>query len=219
MADIVFVVSLWSGIRMKYLALPLLMLLTGCGSLVTDRMFSDNLLNEAPKGDFDVLYPEWGNAPKLASTGVQGPMGQQRTGSYDSLQNFLLRNGVDYEVLPGNHIMVKLKDTVKFETGSSQVSSNSQQWLSMMGSYLASEPSIDIVIDGHADSTGVANFNDRLSMNRAKAVKNTLVKNNVAMDSIFTRGYGEYVPACTNQTKVGKACNRRVEVLFIVSNN
>lgn len=115
--------------------------------------------------------------------------------------------------------MVKLKDTVKFETGSSQVSSNSQQWLSMMGSYLASEPSIDIVIDGHADSTGVANFNDRLSMNRAKAVKNTLVKNNVAMDSIFTRGYGEYVPACTNQTKVGKACNRRVEVLFIVSNN
>ncbi|MBF4302043.1 OmpA family protein, partial [Vibrio anguillarum] len=96
-----------------YLALPLLMLLTGCGTLATaDRMFSDNLLDAAPKGDFDVLYPEWGYAPKIASTGVQGPMGQQRVSSYDSLQSFLLKNGVDYEVLPGNHIMVKLKDTV-----------------------------------------------------------------------------------------------------------
>ncbi|NAW98270.1 OmpA family protein [Vibrio sp. V23_P3S9T160] len=205
---------------MKYLALPLLMLLTGCGTLATaDRMFSDNLLDAAPKGDFDVLYPEWGYAPKIASTGVQGPMGQQRVSSYDSLQSFLLKNGVDYEVLPGNHIMVKLKDTVKFETGSSTVSSGSGDWLTMMGSYLASEPGIDIVIDGHTDSSGAPTFNDGLSERRAKAVKNTLVKSNVAMDSIFTRGYGEYVPACTNKTNAGKACNRRVEVLFIVSNN
>ncbi|MGB5803999.1 MAG: OmpA family protein, partial [Vibrio anguillarum] len=56
---------------MKYLALPLLMLLTGCGTLATDRMFSDNLLDAAPKGDFDVLYPEWGHAPKIVSADVQ----------------------------------------------------------------------------------------------------------------------------------------------------
>jgi outer membrane protein OmpA-like peptidoglycan-associated protein len=56
-------------------------------------------------------------------------------------------------------------------------------------------------------------------MKRASAVKRQLLRNNVAMDSIFTRGYGEYVPACSNKTKAGKACNRRVEVLFIVSNN
>ncbi|MCR9421032.1 OmpA family protein [Vibrio sp. RM-69-4] len=204
---------------MKYLALPLLMLLTGCGTLATDRMFSDNLLDAAPKGDFDVLYPEWGHAPKIVSADVQGPIGQQRTNSYDSLQRFLLKNGVDYEVLPGNHIMVKLKDTVKFETGSSTVSTGSGDWLTMMGRYLASEPGIDIVIDGHTDSSGASTFNDGLSERRAKAVKNTLVKSNVAMDSIFTRGYGEYVPACTNKTNAGKACNRRVEVLFIVSNN
>lgn len=204
---------------MKYLALPLLMLLTGCGTLVTDRMFSDKLLDVAPKGDFDVLYPEWSYAPKIVSTDVQGPIGQQRTSSYDSLQRFLLKNGVDYEVLPGNHIMVKLKDTVKFETGSSTVSSGSGDWLTMMGRYLASEPGIDIVIDGHTDSSGAPTFNDGLSERRAKAVKSTLVKSNVAMDSIFTRGYGEYVPACTNKTNAGKACNRRVEVLFIVSNN
>ena len=142
-----------------------------------------------------------------------------RTTSYSDLQSFLLKNGVDYEVLPGNHIMVKLTDTIKFNTGSSMVKPDSMYWLDMMGRYLATQPGIDIVIDGHADSTGAPTFNDSLSMKRAKAVKKQLVSNNVAMNSIYTRGYGEYVPACSNMTSAGKACNRRVEVLFIVSNN
>ncbi|UPQ89839.1 OmpA family protein [Vibrio sinaloensis] len=205
---------------MKRFVFPLILLLAGCSSLDdTIAMFDDNLLDTAPKSDFDVRYPEWGSAPAIASSGVKGPFGQQRTQSYSELQNFLVNNGVDYELLPGNHVMVKLKDTIKFNTGSSRVSADSEAWLNMMGRYLASQPGIDIVIDGHADSTGAANFNDTLSMKRATAVKQQLVNNNVAMNSIFTRGYGEYVPACTNRTKAGKACNRRVEVLFIVANN
>lgn len=205
---------------MKRFVFPLILLLAGCSSLDdTIAMFDDNLLDTAPKSDFDVRYPEWGSAPALASSGVKGPFGQQRTQSYSELQKFLVNNGVDYELLPGNHVMVKLKDTIKFNTGSSRVSADSEAWLNMMGRYLASQPGIDIVIDGHADSTGAATFNDTLSMKRATAVKQQLVNNNVAMNSIFTRGYGEYVPACTNRTKAGKACNRRVEVLFIVANN
>lgn len=205
---------------MKRFVFPLILLLAGCSSLDdTIAMFDDNLLDTAPKSDFDVRYPEWGSAPAIASSGVKGPFGQQRTQSYSELQKFLVNNGVDYELLPGNHVMVKLKDSIKFNTGSSRVSADSEAWLNMMGRYLASQPGIDIVIDGHADNTGAATFNDTLSMKRATAVKQQLVKNNVAMNSIFTRGYGEYVPACTNRTKAGKACNRRVEVLFIVANN
>lgn len=205
---------------MKRFVFPLILLLAGCSSLDdTIAMFDDNLLDTAPKSDFDVRYPEWGSAPTIADSGVKGPFGQQRTQSYSELQKFLVNNGVDYELLPGNHVMVKLKDTIKFNTGSSRVSADSEAWLNMMGRYLASQPGIDIVIDGHADNTGAATFNDTLSMKRATAVKQQLVNNNVAMNSIFTRGYGEYVPACTNRTKAGKACNRRVEVLFIVANN
>jgi len=208
------------GESMKYLIFPLILALSGCGSLPDDMtMLGGDLLDTAPTSDFEVRYPEWGAAPVLASSGVKGPMGQQRTQSYSDLQNFLVSNGVDYELLPGNHVMVKLKDTIKFNTGSSHVSPDSKYWLNMMGSYLSTQPGIDIVIDGHADSTGAPTFNDKLSIKRATAVKQQLVSNNVAMDSIFTRGYGEYVPACTNKTKTGKACNRRVEVLFIVANN
>ncbi len=204
---------------MKYLVFPLILMLSGCGSLATDRMFADNLLDAAPQGEMDVRNPEWVMSSRTANSGVKGPLGQVRTSSYEALQQFLLHNGVDYEVLPGNHIMVKLKDSVKFETGSSQVSLESEQWLSMMSNFLAQQNGIDVVINGHTDDTGQMTFNDSLSIKRADKVKNTLIKNSVAKDSIYTRGYGEYVPACTNRTTTGRACNRRVELLFIVSNN
>jgi len=205
---------------MKRLVLPFILTLAGCSNMADEiAMLGNDMLDTAPRSDFDVRYPEWGTPTNISPSGVRGPMGQQRTQSYHNLQSFLTSNGVDYELLPGNHVMVKLTDTIKFNTGSSNVSPDSQYWLDMMGSYLATQPGIDIVIDGHADSTGAPTFNDGLSMKRASAVKRQLLRNNVAMDSIFTRGYGEYVPACSNKTKAGKACNRRVEVLFIVSNN
>ncbi|GAK84015.1 protein F-related protein [Vibrio ponticus] len=87
----------------------------------------------------------------------------------------------------------------------------------MIGRYIASQPGIDIVIDGHADNTGAASFNDKLSVKRADAVKQQLVRNHVNQQSIFTRGYGETEPACTNSTVSGKACNRRAELRFILS--
>lgn len=203
---------------MKYLIFPLVLALVGCGSLPTEmRLLGKDMLDIAPTSNFDLRHPEWGYAPAKAASGVKGPMGQQRTPSYSNLQRFLVRNGVDYELLPGNHVMVKLKDSIKFNPGSAKVRSDSTYWLDMMGRYLATQPDIDIVIDGHADSTGSVALNDKLSVKRAAAVKQRLMRNNVAMNSIFTRGYGEYVPACSNKTKKGKACNRRVEVLFIVT--
>jgi outer membrane protein OmpA-like peptidoglycan-associated protein len=208
---------------MKRYLLPMVLLMSGCGSLsdMTDDMtlVGENLLDAAPRNDQEVRYPEWGYASINAKAEVAGPMGQSRTEGYSNLQQFLLKNGVDYELLPGNHIMVKLTDTIKFQTGSATVSPDSQYWLDMLGSYIATQPGIDVVIDGHADSTGTENLNDKLSLDRANAVKHQLVRNNVAMHSIFTRGYGEYAPVCSNNTYSGKACNRRVEVRFIVSQN
>ncbi|MFV0449927.1 MAG: OmpA family protein [Vibrio sp.] len=204
---------------MKFLVFPLMLILAGCGSLQTDRMFNKNLLDAAPKGETDVRNPDWVAPARNANSGVRGPMGQVRTSSYAALQQFLLHNGVDYEVMPGNHVMVRLKESVQFETGSSKVSQESYHWLSMMSDFLSQQRGIDVVIDGHADATGQSSFNDLLSVKRADTVKTTLIKNNVAKEAIYTRGYGDYVPACTNRTTEGRACNRRVELLLIVSNN
>ncbi|KOO11318.1 hypothetical protein AKJ18_29725, partial [Vibrio xuii] len=99
----------------------------------------------------------------------------------------------------------------------SRVIPHTAQWLNLIGSYLSSQPAINVVIDGHSDSTGSARFNDGLSERRAKAVKQQLVQNRVSENAIFPRGCGEHVPSCSNATSSGKACNRRVELLLIVS--
>ncbi len=204
---------------MKLLVFPIILLLAGCSSTQSNNMLSNNLLDTAPKGEMDVRNPEWVLSPQARRSGVRGPLGQVRTSSYEALQQFLLDNGVDYEILPGNHVMVKLKDSVKFEIGSSQISQKSAYWLNQMSNFLSQQSGIDVVIDGHADNTGREKLNDSLSVKRANTVKTALIDNNVSKEAIYTRGYGDYVPACSNRTREGRACNRRVELLFIVSNN
>lgn len=217
---------------MRLIALILAVALTGCADLsdsYTRMIPGSNLLDTAPKSGYEVMYPEWGDAPvvatndyqpvrQVASRNVQGSRSQMRMSSYDSLESFLVERGIDYEVLPGSHRMVKLKNSVQFETGSTQVMSSSNQWLRQLGHFLASQHNIDIVIDGHTDDTGTTTVNDGLSEQRARKVKNELVRQNVSADSIFTRGYGEYSPSCSNASIQGKACNRRVELMFIVAN-
>ena len=204
----------------RFAVIMILLSVSGCANMAGKiASLGEDMLDTAPKTDFEVRYPEWGVVSETKTLDIEDRFGQKRPQSYANLQSFLRENGIDYELLPGDHVMVKLKDTIKFQTGSSSVSSNSRYWLDIVGSYLATQPGIDIVIDGHADNTGAPSFNDKLSIQRASEVKKQLVRKQVAMDSIYTRGYGEYVPACTNKTPMGKACNRRVEVRFIVSNN
>ncbi|MDP4493791.1 OmpA family protein [Vibrio sp. AH4] len=204
---------------MKVWFLCIAFVLTGCGSLATDRMFNDSMLDVAPKGDFDVRYPEWGNAPQQSVSVAQTPKMQARSSSYEQLRQYLVSNGIEHEVMPGDYPMIKLKNTIKFETGSAKVSASSKQWLDKMAQFLAGESGVDIVLEGHTDNTGTQKFNDKLSEKRATSVKSALVQRQVAQNAIYTRGYGEHVPACTNNTKKGRACNRRVEVRFILSSN
>ncbi len=203
----------------RFAVVMILLSVSGCANMASKiATLGEDMLDTAPQTDFEVRYPEWGVAPETSSLDAGNRFSQKRPQSYADLQSFLRKNGIDYELLPGDHTMVKLKDTIKFQTGSASVSSNSRYWLDIVGSYLATQPGIDIVIDGHADNTGAPSLNDKLSIQRASEVKKQLVRNQVSMGSIYTRGYGEYVPACSNKTSVGKACNRRVEVRFIVSN-
>ncbi len=206
----------------RLIPLALAAMMTGCASsddYASMLMLGDDMLHVAPKSEYEVMYPEWGDAPAIDSTAnVQGPQGQYRQSSYDSLESFLLNRGIDYEVLPGNHIMVRLKHRIQFDTGSARVKPSSQHWLNQISGFLAYQQDIDVVIEGHTDNTGSNRLNDGLSEKRADQVKTSLVNNNVSANSIYTRGYGASSPTCSNGSPSGKACNRRVELMFIVAN-
>jgi Outer membrane protein and related peptidoglycan-associated (lipo)proteins len=67
-------------------------------------------------------------------------------------------------------------------------------------------------VNGHADSTGPDEYNQKLSEKRANSVKAYLVKKKIAAKRISTAGYGETQPVGDNNTEEGKAQNRRAEL-------
>lgn len=172
----------------------------GCGS------------NDICSEQSQLLSPEQHSSTKTITTNYG-----RGVSTNDPLEVFLRQNRIDFEVLPGNHVMVKLEQHVNFKTGSAFPEPAYNQWLDTLGSYLSQRQDIDVVIEGHTDNTGSDRVNDPLSELRAKEVKARLESNYVSSRAIYTRGFGEYVPACTNASPQGKACNRRVELMLIVS--
>jgi outer membrane protein OmpA-like peptidoglycan-associated protein len=82
-----------------------------------------------------------------------------------------------------------------------------QQLLEILQNY----PKMRIEVRGHTDGHGSADYNQRLSENRAKAVVDYLVSKGIDAKRLQYKGYGKTLPIATNATEEGRARNRRVE--------
>ncbi|MDG3085670.1 OmpA family protein [Vibrio hannami] len=206
---------------MKKLIVLLALVLTGCSTSDMSQMMPGSKLDVAPKSSAELLHPDWVEVPTAQRdlSMVEGPYGERKSDSLDAFSYYLSQLGIEHEILPGEHLVIKLRKKVQFKTGSDKVSMDSQEWLSQLGYYVARMPNIDVVLEGHTDNTGSAAINERLSQKRALKVKDELVKQQVMPGAIFTRGFSDYKPRCSNKTTSGKACNRRVELSFILANN
>ena len=71
----------------------------------------------------------------------------------------------------------------------------------------------NISVEGHTDSTGSDEYNQGLSQRRAQSVVDYLVSNGVSSSNLNAVGYGESNPVASNNTREGRAQNRRVEVI------
>jgi len=78
-------------------------------------------------------------------------------------------------------------------------------------SVLNSNPSMRVDIQGHTDSTGSDAWNQGLSERRARAVMKYLISAGIDPKRLTARGFGESKPAATNETKEGRALNRRAQ--------
>lgn len=75
------------------------------------------------------------------------------------------------------------------------------------------DPGQKIVVEGHTDSVGVDAYNQKLSEDRAKSVRDHLVSKGVEANRISFVGKGETVPVADNTSPEGRANNRRVEIV------
>jgi OOP family OmpA-OmpF porin len=114
---------------------------------------------------------------------------------------------------------VKGEATVKFATGSSKISAADEEELKKLAGTATGLTGYIIEVTGYADSTGGAAMNTKLSEDRAKAVVIYLVQQgSVPIRHIVAPGaMGEYGAAAPNETKAGRAENRRVEVKVLVN--
>jgi len=114
---------------------------------------------------------------------------------------------------------VKDQATVKFKVGSSKISPKVQAALTALAKNAAGQKGYIVEVIGYADSTGDAAMNTTLSEARAKAVVTHLVqRGGVPIRHIVAPGaMGEYGNAAPNETKAGRAENRRVDVKVLVN--
>lgn len=114
----------------------------------------------------------------------------------------------------GEAIIVEFANDILFGFDSYAISAKAAENLNKLVKILAEYPDTDIAIVGHTDSQGSAAYNKSLSLRRADAVGNYLIKQQVVPTRITTLGYGQTNPKYTNTTAAGQAQNRRVEFLI-----
>jgi OmpA-OmpF porin, OOP family len=113
----------------------------------------------------------------------------------------------------------KAQATVNFDSGSSKISTTDQEELKKLAQTATGLTGYIVEVTGYADSSGSAAMNTKLSEARAKAVITFLMQQgNVPVRYIVAPGaMGEYGAAAPNETKAGRAENRRVEVKVLVN--
>ncbi len=117
-------------------------------------------------------------------------------------------------------VYVSMENKLLFESGSWYVGAQGKQAVKQLGSVLAENPEIAILIEGHTDNVpykGNAQLSGNwdLSTKRATAIVNILRENSsINPENLTAAGRGEYAPVASNDTSEGRAKNRRIEVIL-----
>jgi len=101
---------------------------------------------------------------------------------------------------------------INFESNSSQLTSSSAATLDGAAATLNKYTDINALVAGHTDATGSESYNMWLSDQRAASVLKYLVGKGVASSRLSSQGFGESQPLVPNDTKAGRAANRRVDL-------
>ena len=117
-------------------------------------------------------------------------------------------------------VYISMENKLLFNSGSWSVGTEGRKAVQQLGSVLAENPDIAVLIEGHTDNVPY-NGNAQLSSNwdlstkRATSIVKILKENSsINAENLTAAGRGEYAPIANNDTAEGKAKNRRIEVIL-----
>jgi len=109
-------------------------------------------------------------------------------------------------------LIVSMSD-VLFDTGKYSLKPGAREKLAKVAGILIAYPGLNIEVGGYTDNVGGDVMNQTLSENRAGSVRDYLVHQGVATNSVSAKGFGNTLPVATNDNSAGRQQNRRVELL------
>ena len=108
-----------------------------------------------------------------------------------------------------------IRKNVNFQVGKAVLLSESHALLNQIASVIKQNRVKRLLVVGHTDSSHTDDYNVKLSLDRANAVKSYLVGQGIPEEAISTQGYGKRKPRASNLTEAGRALNRRVEFFIL----
>ena len=120
--------------------------------------------------------------------------------------------GVAVTQTEDNRLKLEIPSDISFDVGCADINPNFRTILDTFAKGLVSNPSSNVTIIGHTDSSGSDAINNPLSLNRAASVRDYIVARGVATNRIAIDGRGSHEPVVANDTSANKAKNRRVEI-------
>jgi outer membrane protein OmpA-like peptidoglycan-associated protein len=109
-------------------------------------------------------------------------------------------------------LIVNVSD-VLFDTASANLKPGAREKLARVAGILATHPDLHIEVEGHTDSVGSEEYNQKLSERRAESVKGYLLQQKIPANELVSVGFGESKPVASNSTAAGRQQNRRVELV------
>jgi len=109
-------------------------------------------------------------------------------------------------------LIVSMSD-VLFDTGKYSLMPGAREKLAKVAGILIAYPGLNIEVGGYTDNVGGDEMNQKLSENRAGAVRDYLVTEGVANNTVTSRGFGNTLPVASNDNSAGRQSNRRVELV------
>jgi outer membrane protein OmpA-like peptidoglycan-associated protein len=109
-------------------------------------------------------------------------------------------------------LIVNMSD-VLFDTAKYTLKPGAREKLAKISGIVLAHPGLMLSVEGHTDSVGSDDYNQKLSEQRANSVREYLLGQGVASTAVTARGFGESQPVASNDTAAGRQQNRRVEMV------
>jgi len=138
-------------------------------------------------------------------------MRMQREQELDQMQE-ALNKVVETHRTPNGMVMVLPESTFRFPFDSADLSQKNRELLSRIAGILLVSKGYGLSVFGYTDDTGSAEYNQKLSLRRADAVRDYLVQSGLNPSIINVKGYGKTSPLVPDTDAEARAKNRRVEI-------